>query len=92
VVIVLVTYDELPDPDRYAEHAALCHAVPGGEFAHGPVFGSPMGEPAFAYTAEWRFPDMDAFKAATRTPEFAATGKDAAEMGIAFRVHFCDLK
>jgi hypothetical protein len=50
-----------------------------------------MGEPAFAYAAEWRFPDMDAFKAATRTPEFASTGKDAAEMGIAFRVHFCDL-
>jgi hypothetical protein len=34
---------------------------------------------------------MDAFKAATRTPEFAATGKDAAEMGVPFRVHFCDL-
>ena len=50
-----------------------------------------MGDAAFAYTAEWRFPDMDAFKAATRTPEFAATGKDAAEMGVPFRVHFCDL-
>ena len=59
MVIVLVTYDELPDPDRYAEHAALCDAVPGGEFAHGPVFGSPMGDPAFAYMAEWRFPDME---------------------------------
>jgi hypothetical protein len=91
VVIVMVTYDELPEPDRYAEHAELCRAVPGGEFRHGPVFGSPMGEAAFAYTAEWRFPDMDAFKAATRTPEFAATGKDAAEMGVPFRVHFCDL-
>jgi EthD domain-containing protein len=91
VVVVMVTYDELPDPDRYAEHAELCGRVPGGEFSHGPVFGSPMGEPAFAYAAEWRFPDMETFKAATRTPEFAATGSDAAEMGIAFRVHFCDL-
>ena len=91
MVIVMVTYAELPDAGRYAEHAALCHKVPGGEFRHGAVFGSPLGEPAFAYVAEWRFPDMDAFKAATRTPEFAATGQDAAEMGIAFRVHFCDL-
>jgi EthD domain len=91
MVVVMVTYEELPDPDRYAEHADLCRRVPGAEFVHGPVFGSPMGEPAFVYAAEWRFPDMDAFKAATRTPEFAATGQDAALMGIAFRVHFCDL-
>jgi len=91
MVIVMVTYEELPDPGRYAEHAALCQRVPGGEFRHGPVFGSPLGDPAFAYVAEWRFPGMDAFKAATRTQEFAATGQDAAEMGIAFRVHFCDL-
>ena len=87
----MVTYDELPDPDRYAQHAELCGRVPGGEFRHGPVFGSPLGEPAFAYVAEWRFPDRDTFKAATRTAEFAATGRDATEMGIAFRVHFCDL-
>jgi hypothetical protein len=92
VVIVMVTYEELPDPDRYTAHAELCRAVPGGEFSHGPVFGSPMGDAAFAYVSEWRFPDMDAFTAATRTPEFAATGQDAAEMGIAFRVHFCDLQ
>jgi hypothetical protein len=91
MVIVMVTYEELPDPDRYAEHAELCSRVPGGEFRHGPVFGSPLGDAAFAYVAEWRFPDMDAFKAATHTAEFAATGQDAAEMGIAFRVHFCDL-
>ena len=29
---------------------------------------------------------MDAFKAAARTPEFAATGKDAMEMGVPFQV------
>jgi hypothetical protein len=91
MVVVMVTYEELPDPDRYAEHADLCRKVPGGEFTHGPVFGSPLGDPAFAYVGEWRFPDMEAFKAATRTPEFAATGHDAAAMGVAFRVHFCDL-
>ena len=33
----------------------------------------------------------DAFKAAARTDEFAATGKDAADMGIPFHVHFADV-
>ena len=46
-----------------------------------------MGEPRYAYYAEWEFPDMDAFKAAARTEEFMATGKDAMEMGGRFHVH-----
>jgi hypothetical protein len=54
MVIVMVTYEELPDPDRYAEHAELCRKVPGGEFRHGPVFGSPLGDPAFAYVGAFR--------------------------------------
>ena len=35
---------------------------------------------------------MDAFKAAVRSDEFAAAGKDAMEMGIPFTVAFveCD--
>ena len=36
---------------------------------------------------QWEFPDLDAFKAAARTDEFMATGKDAMEMGGAFHVH-----
>ena len=55
----------------------FCRAVPGGTFRHGKVFGAPMGEPTYLYYAEWEFPDMDAFKAAARTEEFMATGKDA---------------
>jgi hypothetical protein len=47
-----------------------------------------MGEPLHRYYAEWEFLDMDAFKAAARTPEFAETGKDAMAMGIPFHVHF----
>ena len=35
---------------------------------------------------------MDAFKAAARTDEFAATGRDAAEMGIPFHVHFAEVE
>jgi hypothetical protein len=55
------------------------------------VFGAPVGEPRYRYYAEWEFPDLDAFKAAARTPEFAATGADAMEMGIPLHVHFADV-
>ena len=86
-----VLYDEEPDAARYAEHAELCRKVPGGTFRHGHVFGAPMGEPKYAYYAEWEFPDMAAFKAAATGEEFMATGKDAMEMGGKFTVMFADL-
>ena len=35
---------------------------------------------------------MEAFKAAARTEEFAATGKDAAELGIPFHLHFTEVE
>ena len=37
------------------------------------------------------FVDMDAFKAATRTPEFQATGTDSKEMGYRSQVHFVEV-
>ncbi len=90
MVRVSVTYSQEPDPDRYEQHAALCRAVPGGTFRHGPVTRTLAGEPA-AYHAEWEFPDKDAFRAAAATEEFAATGADAAEMGLAPAVHVIEL-
>ena len=51
----LVLYDEEPDATAYAEHVELCRQVPGATFRHGKVFGSPMGEPAHRYYAEWEF-------------------------------------
>ena len=86
-----MVYDEAPDPSAYEAHAELCRKVEGGTFSHGRVFGAPMGEPRFRYYAEWNFPDMEAFKAAARTPEFAETGKDAMAMGIPFQVHFAEV-
>ena len=74
-----------------SRHAELCTRVEGGTFRHGQVFGSPTDQ-KYAYYAEWEFPDMDAFKAAARTEEFAATGKDAAEMGVPFHVHFAEVE
>jgi hypothetical protein len=91
VIRAFVLYESAPDADRYEQHADLCRQVPGGTFRHGPVFGAPMGEPRYAYYAEWEFPDMDAFRAAARTPEFAATGKDAMEMGGRFEVAFAEV-
>ena len=91
MVRAFVLYDTAPEPDRYEQHAELCRRVPGGTFRHGRVFGTPVGEPRYAYYAEWEFPSRDAFKEAARTPEFAATGKDAMEMGTRFHVLFADV-
>ena len=88
MVRVIALYEQEPDAARYEQHAELCRKVPDSTFRHGRVFGAPMGEPRYKYYAEWEFPDMDAFKAAGRTDEFMATGKDAMEMGIPFTVHF----
>lgn len=88
---VLVLYAEAPDADRYAAHVELCRRVGGGVFRHGPVFGGPSGEPRYRYVAEWEFPDRAAFDAAVRTAEFAATGKDAVEMGGRLEVLFAEL-
>ena len=91
MIRVFVVYEAEPDPERYARHADLCRKVEGATFRHGRVFGAPAGDPAFHYYAEWEFPDMDAFRTAARTPEFAETGKDATAMGVPFQVHFAEL-
>jgi hypothetical protein len=92
VVRVFMLYDQEPDAAAYERHAELCRKVPGGTFRHGKVFGAPMGEPKYPYYAEWEFADMTAFKAAARTDEFNATGKDAMQMGIPFHVSFANVE
>jgi hypothetical protein len=91
MVRAFVLYEGDVDPERYARHVELCEQVPGATFRHGPVFAAPGGEPAHSYYAEFEWPDRDAFKAAARTPEFAATGTDAADMGVRFSVEFAEL-
>ena len=91
MIKAFVLYEQEPAPARYVQHAELCSRVEGGTFRHGKVFGAPTGQ-LYAYYAEWEFPDMEAFKAAARTDEFAATGRDAAEMGIPFHVHFAEVE
>ena len=91
MIRAFVVYEGEPESARFEEHAELCRRVPGGTFRHGRVFAAPMGEPRFRYYAEWEFPDMDAFRSASRTPEFMETGRDAAAIGIPFQVHFADV-
>jgi hypothetical protein len=91
MVRAFVLYEGDVDPERYAQHVELCRRVPADAFRHGRVFGSPAGEPEHRYYAEFEWPDLGAFKAAARSPEFAATGKDAAEMGVPFSVEFAEL-
>ena len=91
MIKAFVLYEEEPDSARYEQHAELCRQVRGGTFRHGKIFGAPTGQ-RYAYYAEWEFSDMDAFKAAAKTDEFAATGRDAAEMGVPFHVHFAQLR
>jgi hypothetical protein len=91
MVRVFVLYEQEPEAGRFEQHAELCRKVPGGTFRHGRVFGAPMGEPLYRYYAEWEFPDQNAFRAAGRSDEFMATGKDAMEMGIPFHVQFAEV-
>jgi uncharacterized protein (TIGR02118 family) len=82
MIKVVVLYEQAPDADAYAAHAEVCRQVPGGTFRHGKAIGSPHGDPAHVYLAEWEFPDRESFEAATRSEEFAATGKDARDRGL----------
>ena len=91
MVRAFVVYEGEVDEARYEQHAELCRKVEGAVFRHGPVFGTPMGEPRFKHYAEWEFPDMEAFKAAARTPEFMDTGRDAMEMGVPMVVSFAEI-
>jgi hypothetical protein len=91
MVRAFVLYAEQPDPDAYAAHVELCRRVAGATFRHGPIFGAPFGDPRYAYYAEFEFADREAFKAAARSEEFAATGADAQRLGLKFDVMFANV-
>ena len=93
MVRAFVLYEgSAPDPERYEKHVReFADTVPGATFRHGSVFGAAFGESKYAYYAEFEWADKDAFKAGTRSEEFAASGKDAVEMGIPFNVYFVEL-
>jgi hypothetical protein len=92
MVRAIVLYEAEPDPDRYARHnEEFSFRVECSAFRHGKIFGSPFGEPPARYFAEFEWEDMDAFKRAANSPEFAAAGADAMAMGIPFTVQFAEI-
>jgi hypothetical protein len=91
MVRAFIVYEGEPDTARYEQHVEIARRVPGATFRHGKVFGAPFGEPKFRYYAEFEWPDMESFKQASRSDEFAASGKDAMDMGIPFHVHFAEI-
>ncbi len=92
MVRAVILYEREPDTDRYARHLEeFVSKLDCDAFRHGKSFGAPFGEPAFAYLAEFEWADRDAFKAAVGTEAFAASGKDAMEMGIPFTATFTDV-
>jgi hypothetical protein len=92
MVRAVVQFEREPDPERYARHVEdFVTKVEYKAFRHGRAFGAPMGEPAFAYYAEFEWDDMDSFNTAAGSAEFAATGKDAMEMGVPFTVTFAEI-
>ena len=91
MIRAVVQYESEPDPERYAQHVEVANKVQCDAFRHGKPIGTPFGEPAFAYYAEFEWADREGFKAGTRSEEFAASGKDAMDMGIRFSVTFAEL-
>jgi len=91
VIRALVLYEGEVDPQRYAEHVPVARRVPGATFRHGPVFGSPVGEPAHRYYAEFEWPDRAAFDEAMASAEWRESGKDAMAMGVRFTVELAEL-
>jgi hypothetical protein len=92
MIRAVVLYESEPEPERYAKHVEeLASKVPGATIRHGKSLGAPFGEPAFAHYFEFEWADREGFKAGTRSEEFAASGKDAMDMGIPFSVTFLEL-
>ena len=80
MVLVLVLYEEVPEPERYAQHAR-CATRAGGDFGNGPMpSAARRASRRYRYMAEFEFPDMDVFKAAAR-PRSSPPPADAAELG-----------
>ena len=84
MVRAFVLYEGDVDPERYQQHLDEFVSQIPATFRHGKIVATPVGEARFHHYAEFEFPDMESFQKVANSPEFAATGKDAATMGIRF--------
>jgi hypothetical protein len=86
MVRTFVLYEGEVDPERYQRHIEeFVRPIPA-TFRQGKIVATPVGEARFHHYAEFEFPDMESFQQAATSPEFAAAGQDASEMGIPFSV------
>jgi hypothetical protein len=87
MVRAFVLYEGAVDPERYQQHIEeFVRPIPA-TFRHGKIVATPVGEAQFGHYAEFEFSDMETFQKVAQSPEFAASGKDAAGMGIPFSVN-----
>jgi len=92
MVRAIVLFEDAPDAERYQQHLdEFGSKVECSAFRHGRTIGSPLGEVRFQHYAEFEWADHESFEAAANSPEFAAAGQDAMEMGIPFTVHFVEV-
>jgi hypothetical protein len=93
MIRAIVLYEGDVDPERYQRHLEeFTYPIPA-TFRHGKIFAAPPGmEQRYRYYAEFEWPDMATFQQVAGSPEFAAAGKDAADMGIPFSVHFAEIE
>jgi hypothetical protein len=84
MVRAFVLYEGSVNPERYQQHIDEFVARIPATFPHGKIVATPIGEERFHHYAEFEFDDMESFQKVANSPEFAATGADAAEMGIPF--------
>ena len=93
MVRAIILFEESPDPEHYRRHIdEFASKVECNALRHGKIFGSPFGEPKFQHYAEFEWEDMESFKRATSSSEFAASGADAMSMGVPFTVHFAEIE
>jgi hypothetical protein len=84
MVRAFVLYEGDVDEERYQRHIDEFVSKVPATFRQGKIVATPIGEERFHHYAEFEFPDMASFQEVARSPEFAATGEDAATMGIPF--------
>jgi hypothetical protein len=91
MIRVVVLYEQPPDPDRYAEHVELNRReTPEAIIRHGPILGSPTGEPGYRHYFEYEFADRDAWKRSQQGLMNAA--EDAMTLGVPFKVFFAEIE
>ena len=85
MVRAFVLYEGDVDPERYQQHLDEFVSQIPATFRHGKIVAHRRSaRQRFHHYAEFEFPDMESFQQVANSPEFAATGKDAATMGIPF--------